>query len=318
MRATVCIPTYGRPDRLAACLAAVAALEPPEGGFDVVVADDGSPREHAIGAVVAAAADAAPVSMRLVTLDRNRGPGVARNVAWHEATGDWVAFTDDDCRPHPSWLRRLLEVADAEDAEVVQGRTVPDPERAHLLGRPFVRSLRVEAPSEYFQTCNIAYRRDLLERLGGFDATFHLSGEDTDLGWRAREGGARVTFAADAVVEHEVAERDWRAEIKGRRRWADVPFVVARHPGTRALAWKPVIYRRTHLVPLVLLASTPLLLGRRSRWAWLAAVAAVIAGDAAKAGSREAAAAALAVRAGDVYETVLVAAASARARTLLL
>ena len=58
------------------------------------------------------------------------------------------------------------------------------------------------APSGWYETCNIAYPRELLERLGGFDAAFAgndrgdypVGGEDTDLGLRARAAGAELVF----------------------------------------------------------------------------------------------------------------------------
>ena len=314
---SVCIPTYGRPDALAACLAAVTALATPDGGFEVIVADDGSPDPDAVRAVVDRVGHG-PVPVRLTRLAANRGPGAARNAAWRLARGDWVAFTDDDCRPDPRWLVALAAAAAAAAADVVQGRTLPDPAGAHLLDRPFARSMRVEEPSDYFPTCNIAYRRSLLERLGGFDEMFRLIADDTDLGWRASEAGARVAFAADAVVHHRVVVGDWRSDLRSRRRWADVVRMVGHHPAARRLAWRPYVYRPSHVVPLLLLGTTPALLGRRSRRAWAGLLAAIVARDLVRAPDLATGRQRALSRLGDAYETLLLLRASVEQRTLLL
>lgn len=324
MRFSVCVPTHDRPGSLAACLHAIVSLDPAGQPLEVVVADDASVDAGAIEEVVEGAAASAPhITFRFVRRRTNGGAAAARNAAWRSATGDWIAFTDDDCRPRPGWLASMQETIEAASAagaqvDVVQGRTVPDPVRSHLLGRPYVRSLRIESSSELLQTCNVAYRRTLLEDLGGFDESFRGSGEDTDLGCRARAAGAVLAFAPDAVVEHEVAEHDWRWEVASRRRWADVPFVVARHPELRRLAWRSLVYRRSHVVPLLFGVTLPLLLTRRGRRTWIAALSAMLASDVVRAGSPAMATAALATRAGDAYETALVTRASARARTVLL
>src|SRR5581483_3099817 len=127
--------------------------EPPPGGFEVVVVDDGSPAEDGVAGVLDAAAADFPVPLRWVSLEQNAGPAVARNRAWRMAAGEWIAFTDDDCRPRPDWLVRLLAAADrAGGAEVVQGRTEPDPDATDLLDEAYARSMRVDALDGYYQT----------------------------------------------------------------------------------------------------------------------------------------------------------------------
>jgi len=313
------MPTYRRADQLRRALDALAALDRPDGGFEVVVVDDGSPPADGVAAVLEDAATTFPVPLQWTSLDRNAGPAVARNRAWRMAAGEWIAFTDDDCRPRPDWLVRLLAAADAGvGADVVQGRTQPDPEGADRLDEPYARSMRVDALDGYYQTCNILYRRSLLEKAGGFDEQFRLIGDDTELGWRAAALGATETFAEDAVVHHDVVVRDWRWEIRSRRRWADAVRVVRLQPGARRLAWKPYVYRREHASVLALLVTAPVLVFRPGRRLWLAGLASVVARDVVRGGSPAGASAALVRRAGDAYETALMLARSVQERTVLL
>ncbi len=88
-----------------------------------------------------------------------------RNRGWQEARGALIAFTDDDCRPAPGWLARSLDAhAQVPGAAVVlEGRTEPDPDEAHLFGG-LARSMEVYGPNRWYPTCNLALPRDLIER----------------------------------------------------------------------------------------------------------------------------------------------------------
>ena len=177
------------------------------------------------------------------------GPGRARQAGWHAATAPIVAFTDDDCVPTPGWLAALAAPIEAGDADVVQGRTRPRPDQQHLHG-PWSRTQHVEEANRFFQTCNIAYRREVLERLEGFDPAFtgpRTAGEDTDLGWRALERGYRVEFAPAALVHHAVWPSSYLAYLRDRPRWGMIVQVVQKHPESRALAYRRYFYRPSHL-----------------------------------------------------------------------
>ena len=225
-RVAVVIPAFRRETRLAFALAALAeqTLNPRE--FEVLVVR--APGEEG---PFAAAPDGLRVRFLVAPV---RGPAAQRNHGWRAAAARMVAFTDDDCRPAPHWLEALLAAATGADADaVVQGRTEPDPDEAHLL-TGLARSMRVEALDPWHPACNIAYPRALLDRLGGFDEAFPASwAEDTELALRATAVGARHLYAPEALVWHAVLPRALPQALRdaGRRQW--VPALVARHPGHR-------------------------------------------------------------------------------------
>ena len=159
------------------------------------------------------------------------GPAAARNRGAARATGRLLAFTDADCEPEPGWLAALA--AAARDADVVQGRVVP----AGPVG-PFDRTISVEVMHGLFETANLAIRRDLFERLGGFESILRPRrgkelGEDVWLGWRARRAGARVEFCPEAVVRHAVFPRSGAEYVAERARLRHFPALVARVPELR-------------------------------------------------------------------------------------
>lgn len=322
-RVSVCVATYRRPGQLERLLRHLGEVEPPAGGFEVVVVDDGSPPGDGVAGVLTSAASGFPVPLRWFSLPHNTGRAAARNSAWRSARGEWVAFTDDDCRPDPKWLLSLLDTAgnseDASVAAIVQGRVVPDPERSSLLSSPLARSLRIESLSEYYQTANILYRREVLELVGGFDESLPGAGEDTELGWRVRERGFPAAFASDAVVVHDVVLRSFREDLKDRRRWGDVVRVIKLHPETRRLAWHPLVYRKSHLGPLLAFAGLPLVLvGPAPRRAY--AVTVILGLAYRLKGSRTPRALIQRAEAllGDCYEVAVIVRSSARERTVLL
>lgn len=98
---SVIVPTYNRVGMLVDCLDSLEAQDPPPGGFEIIVADDAS-TDGTAGVLDARSSDL----IRVVRLERNGGPGVARNRAISTARAPILAFIDDDKIAPPGWLRR--------------------------------------------------------------------------------------------------------------------------------------------------------------------------------------------------------------------
>ena len=192
---SVIVPTYQRPERLAECLAALCAQDHP--AFEIVVVDDGS--EPSVEGVARAASR--PVRY---LRQENAGPATARNRGASAARAPLLAFTDDDCRPDPSWLSAMQAAHDAAPAALIGGMTMnglPDNIFA-AASQDLIGFLETEDRT-YFASNNIACPKDGFEALGGFAETFPLAGgEDRDFGLRWGQGGRPLVQAPRAVVHH--------------------------------------------------------------------------------------------------------------------
>src|SRR5439155_6227435 len=178
------------------------------------------------------------------------------------------------CGPQGGWLAGL--VRGLAEADTVQGRTIPAPLQASRRG-PFSHVVEFDEPDGYFETCNIAYRRRMLELLSGFDEAFHYAaerrrgagpifGEDADLARRALEHGARTAFDPHALVFHDVDRSSFRARLRKARRLEGLPGLVRRHPAVRdAMYWR-WFYISYHPPALLAAAGTVLAVRPRSRW----------------------------------------------------
>lgn len=202
MRWSVVVPTYARPQRLAECLAALSRLDPPPGGYEVVVVDDGSPVP--VDAVVRPYRD-------LVRLHRqdNGGPARARNAGAALARGERLAFTDDDCRPEPGWLTALDRALDDSPDAMVGGRTVNvlDDDLCAEASQQLVDHLYSWSERtgrlRFFTSNNLALSAEGFAALGGFDPRFpRAAGEDRDLGERWQALDRPLLHVPEAVVGH--------------------------------------------------------------------------------------------------------------------
>lgn len=137
-----------------------------------------------------------------VILDGELSAAEARNRGILEAAGDLVFFTDGDCVPAPDWVSRLAPrfddpaVGGAGGAMRVGPRDRAPARLDDAESRAFYRG---------FITSNVAYRRDLLLAVGGFDPSLRC-GEDWEVWWRVRDLGWDVVYEPAAVVEHEPEE----------------------------------------------------------------------------------------------------------------
>jgi glycosyltransferase involved in cell wall biosynthesis len=201
---SVVVPTYRRPQQLARCLAALAQLEPPAGGFEVVVVNDGGAEPD----VRLPRLTGTPTSIRFLSKEHS-GPAAARNHGARVATGKWVAFTDDDCEPEPHWLRAFERALTVHPDALVGGMNLNSltngifSEASHLLVAFVAEWFDGTGRERFFSSSNVALARARFLEAGGFDEGFGTNaGEDREFCDRWTAQGRESAVVADAIVHH--------------------------------------------------------------------------------------------------------------------
>ncbi|MFF5448075.1 glycosyltransferase [Streptomyces sp. NPDC012888] len=223
----VVVPTLGRPS-LRTCLEALVATQGPLPSRLVLV-DDRPPhhpqgRRRDLGV---------PEVLRPVTTlvpGGGRGPAAARNAGWRAAGPvPWVVFLDDDVVPGPAWARELardLDRAGPRTAAVTARIAVPLP--TDRRPTDWERNTAGLATARWI-TADMAYRREALEAVGGFDERFRRAfREDADLALRALDAGWEIA-AGDRRTSHPVRPADRWVSLRAQAGNADDVLMTRLH-----------------------------------------------------------------------------------------
>jgi len=184
----------------------------------------------------------------------NVGLSSARNTGLAAATGDIVAYLDDDARPDAQWLKYLAATfATTTHAGIGGPNLAPAGDGAiaecvaNAPGGP-VHVLVSDREAEHIPGCNMAFRKERLQAVGGFDTQFRVAGDDVDICWRLQAQGWTLGFHPAAVVWHPrrnsiraywKQQRGYgRAEALLKKKWPE------KYNGTGQLAWAGRIYSR--------------------------------------------------------------------------
>lgn len=219
---TVVIPTHDRPEMLERCLRAVLS-QATINNAEVIVVNDGT----------ISVPEWVRSETRVTLLaSEGQGPAVARNIGIVRASGDIIAFTDDDAIPQPGWLDAAISCLKRHPEAVGVVGLVESP----LFDPLYEHSVRGDGVGN-FLTCNIAYRRATLMDLGGFDEDFpDPHGEDRDIGYRAQQIG-EVVYESDMRVVHPPRPISRSAVIRRGRLVESEWRLHLKHPQTRPPRW---------------------------------------------------------------------------------
>jgi GT2 family glycosyltransferase len=180
------------------CLSSLQQLVYPD--VDLVLVNDGS--TDATGAIARRYA-----SVKVIDVARG-GLSAARNVGIANAPGEIIAFTDADVRVDPHWLTYLVQPFLNSDVVAAGGPNVippDDPWFAQCIARSPGGPTHVlldDRIAEHVPGCNMAFRRDALLAVGGFNPIYVRAGDDVDVCWRCQMLGHRIGFAPAALVWH--------------------------------------------------------------------------------------------------------------------
>jgi O-antigen biosynthesis protein len=276
---SVVVCTYNGASTIRDTLEALRDLDYPS--FEVIVVNDGS--TDGTAQIVSS------YSYRVI-YEENQGLSRARNTGIAAATGEIVAFIDDDAYPDPDWLRFLaLSFMGAKYAAVGGPNLAPptDGWRADAIanapGGPNA-VLLTDRIAEHIPGCNMAFRKSALETIGGFDPVFRTAGDDVDVCWRLRDRGEVIGYSPAAVVWHH-RRRSFRTYWKQQVGYGKAESLLekkwpSRYDSLGRLSWLGRIYGRGVSYDLSSLGGRvyqgvwgtapfqSLYQSTRSRWSW--------------------------------------------------
>lgn len=213
---SVIVPCLNRKAWLQEAIASLQKQSYPAESFEIIVVDNGS--TDGAWEWLQEASRSSRISVRCF---RNESPvrthSSSRTFGLRHARGEIIGFTDSDCLAAPDWIEKGVARFEG-DVGMVVGKTIPPP--TDPVG-PLSRIRLVEAEG-FFDTCNIFYARQALDRTGGFTSDlprfkFTVYGDDFELGIRVKSAGYQSRFAEDAVVMHRVVQlTPWQWLIEPR------------------------------------------------------------------------------------------------------
>jgi GT2 family glycosyltransferase len=240
-RASVVVCTYNGGRTLEQCLQSLLRLDYPD--YEVIVVNDGSTDDTE--SILSRYPEVRAIHQR------NRGLSAARNAGLRAADGSIIAYTDDDCFVDPDWLTQLVYQLERSGAAAVGGPNL-SPEDGRMAacvsaapGQP-MHVLESEQVAEHIPGCNMAFRREALEAVKGFDPQFKKAGDDVDLCWRLQHAGFWITFAPGAFVWHHRRQNP-RAYLRQQAGYGEAEALLRfKHPekfnGWGGGKWRGIMY----------------------------------------------------------------------------
>ena len=238
---SVVVPTYERPNDLRKCLDSLGLdNQGKQVSYEVIVTDDSkSDRCRKL------------VETKFPEISwgkgKQNGPAGNRNAGVKRAKGEWIVFVDDDCIADKKFLNSYHKaIQNYPDTILFEGKIYPDRPR-----KTWAECCPENSNGNMFWTSNLCVKKEVFNKVGGFDESFKVAYEDIDFAYRVNLLGFPPKFVSEASVCHP-----WRTLKKEGNNWKPKGFEVSelllfikKHPNAEEHS-SPQIYWR-HLLRML-------------------------------------------------------------------
>jgi GT2 family glycosyltransferase len=203
---SIVISTYNQVGTLRLALESLRRQIKNPKAFEIIIADDSSTD----GTNEFVRKLRYPIFLKYIRSDTNQGRARNRNRGFQKAAGEWIIFIDGDMLPEPDFIESYLRAWDESPEVITLGSWKLPKEwkenryQTYLATRGRMTMKHGEkVPGKYFTSGNFAIRKNLLERLGGFDISFEgWGGEDTDFGLKLESDSIPIYYIPKASCYH--------------------------------------------------------------------------------------------------------------------
>ncbi|PIS09509.1 glycosyltransferase [Candidatus Beckwithbacteria bacterium CG10_big_fil_rev_8_21_14_0_10_34_10] len=211
---SIIVPAFNRKETISLCLNALLKQTYFKDDFEIIVVNNNS--TDGTDKIVS------KFPVRCLR-ESKQGAYAARNKGIKAAQGKWLVFTDSDCIPDKNWLKGFSQYIEDDKIGCLAGRVI------HLKTKTYLDSLikRSKAVNQkralshsflpFAVTANVAYRREVFQKIGKFDKNLTMSG-DMDFSWRMQlETDWKIKYVPQAIVYHRPRQnlKDFLWQIKG-------------------------------------------------------------------------------------------------------
>lgn len=177
-----------------------------------------------------------------------------RNCGIGKSSGEYVFFTDGDCIPNKYWLEEGVRTLQDSRYVGVEGKTY------YESANTTISNMVIESYKGFYMTCNIGYRREVLDKINYFNSYFTYGHEDRDLALRVLKYG-EICFSEDMVVVHQLKKLSIKRLFSLAKRAGNMVYLLKVHgKGSGGELRNNILYPKNLLIilfpPLLILGKT--------------------------------------------------------------
>ena len=161
--------------------------------------------------------------IRYFLSERKLGLAGLRNFGVLKSKGDYIFFTDSDCLATKNWIEEGMELFLKYDYAGLEGKTIPEHQNFGISDH-FVENYT----GGTYQTCNMAYKKEILIDCDLFNEKYDLAYEDIDLALRVKKKNT-IFFASNMIILHQIVPWNIKSIIMNARRAKYKVILVKEH-----------------------------------------------------------------------------------------